>query len=433
MRIVPSNGIMICGASFESGNRGVSALASSVVTLLSTEVCPGESITLFHPSNEIDPPVASAERGGADVRTMTYWFRRLAPLRRNALSLLIGAVVYRLTPITPVRRFLRRKLDVLDAMLSVRAVAEIWGGDSFSDIYGRSLFLKTSLGSVLACILDRPLWLLPQTYGPYQSRLVRFLARRIISHAEVVLTRSRSHRWVEMLRLDQRVVREFCPDVAFLLAPARSDYVDELVQATGDAAGPYGINVSGLLYYGGYSRDNTFGLAMDYRRFVLDLAGMILKDFGRSIVFVPHTYSTDGSAGERENDLGAAKSVIAELGISSHPGVSVIARDLDHHEIKYAIGKTGFFVGSRLHACIGALSQGIPAVGVAYSDKFIDVFGSIGLSDLVVDARAVSEDTAIVTIRRLMSAHDLAERVRTSAAVVERNIRDCFSALNGLH
>jgi polysaccharide pyruvyl transferase WcaK-like protein len=45
-----------------------------------------------------------------------------------------------------------------------------------------------------------------------------------------------------------------------------------------------------------------------------------------------------------------------------------------------------------MHACIGALSQSIPAISIAYSDKFIGVMESIGVRDLVVDPRRMDED-----------------------------------------
>ena len=43
-----------------------------------------------------------------------------------------------------------------------------------------------------------------------------------------------------------------------------------------------------------------------------------------------------------------------------------------------------------MHACIAALSQGIPAVGIAYSKKFHGVFESVGIQNMVVDARSLS-------------------------------------------
>ena len=66
--------------------------------------------------------------------------------------------------------------------------------------------------------------------------------------------------------------------------------------------------------------------------------------------------------------------------------------------IKGVIGLCDFFIGSRMHACIAALSQGIPTVAVAYSPKFKGVFDSIGTGDMVIDATSVDMETAIEAI-----------------------------------
>jgi colanic acid/amylovoran biosynthesis protein len=48
-----------------------------------------------------------------------------------------------------------------------------------------------------------------------------------------------------------------------------------------------------------------------------------------------------------------------------------------------------------MHACIAALSQGIPTVGVAYSKKFKGVFESVGMAAAVVDGRECGTEEAL--------------------------------------
>src|SRR5258708_25243938 len=50
-----------------------------------------------------------------------------------------------------------------------------------------------------------------------------------------------------------------------------------------------------------------------------------------------------------------------------------------------------FLVGARMHACFAAVSQCIPAVCVAYSDKFMGVMAAIGVDSIVADARKLDE------------------------------------------
>jgi len=58
--------------------------------------------------------------------------------------------------------------------------------------------------------------------------------------------------------------------------------------------------------------------------------------------------------------------------------IGVVRGQYSPSEIKYIIGSCDFFIGARMHACIAALSQGIPAVAIAYSDKFTGVMQTVG-------------------------------------------------------
>ena len=64
-------------------------------------------------------------------------------------------------------------------------------------------------------------------------------------------------------------------------------------------------------------------------------------------------------------------------------------------EIKGLIGLCHFFIGSRMPACIAALSQGVPAVGIAYSQKFRGVFDTVGPGELVLNARELTAEELV--------------------------------------
>ena len=87
-----------------------------------------------------------------------------------------------------------------------------------------------------------------------------------------------------------------------------------------------------------------------------------------------------------------AKEMYDELE-QKYPGRMFLTRGrYEHNDIKHIIGLCDFFVGSRMHACIAALSQSIPTVGIAYSKKFHGVFESIGVESSVADACRCEKD-----------------------------------------
>ena len=59
-------------------------------------------------------------------------------------------------------------------------------------------------------------------------------------------------------------------------------------------------------------------------------------------------------------------------------------------DAKGIISRCDFFVGTRMHACIAALSSEVPVCAIAYSKKTSEVFATVGLAHAVFDARALS-------------------------------------------
>ena len=53
-----------------------------------------------------------------------------------------------------------------------------------------------------------------------------------------------------------------------------------------------------------------------------------------------------------------------------------------------------------MHACIAALSQGVPAVSIAYSRKFKGVLGSIGCAEMVADPRIMDRSQILYVIEK---------------------------------
>jgi polysaccharide pyruvyl transferase WcaK-like protein len=154
------------------------------------------------------------------------------------------------------------------------------------------------------------------------------------------------------------------------------------------------LNVSGLLYNGGFTLDNMFRLRFSYKSFVRELIIKILEHNDCHILLVPHTV---GSADrwEVESDPYACNQIRRELPPQYRDRVHLQKRTHDQYETKAMIGLCNFFIGSRMHACIAALSQGIPTVGIAYSSKFKGVFDSMGVGEKAIDARSADFETAM--------------------------------------
>ena len=249
--------------------------------------------------------------------------------------------------------------------------------------------------------MRKKLVLLPQTYGPYNSRVARAFARFILSRASGIYARDKVGKEIVRETLGKRGMGKevhFCPDVAFALpAIAPEEAQIEPPLSVGNQTPLVGINISGLLYVGGYTGKNMFGLKCEYKELICSLAERFLRDTEAEVLLVPH----EGFSFSDEGDRNACESVFSALSPEFGSRIHILRSVHDQHEAKHIIGQCDFFIGSRLHATIAGLSQAVPTVGIAYSRKFQGVFDTVGVGEMVLDAREISPEELLESCIRL--------------------------------
>ncbi len=281
-------------------------------------------------------------------------------------------------------RPLRKPLDFFSAVRGSDMVIDIGGGDSFADIYGRRRLTQMFLMKYLTHLAGKPLVLAPQTFGPFKHRLSTFLAKQTIRLSNITATRDGlSVACLREMGITGEIIE--ASDVALRLP---YDLPAERLEG-----GPVkvGINVSGLLMSGGYTRNNMFGLQMDYPQMMRD----ILRHFtdhpdGCEVHLVPHVISWQ--RGALEDDYAASVKLAEEF-----PSATIAAAFTSPSEAKSYIANMDFFMGARMHACIAAFSTGVPVVPMAYSRKFAGLFGALGY-DETVDCTTQSSEEILTRI-----------------------------------
>lgn len=301
-------------------------------------------------------------------------------------------------------RPLRKPLDFFRAIRDSDMVIDIGGGDSFADIYGRRRLTQMFLMKYLTHLAGKPLVLAPQTFGPFTKRLSGAVARHTIRRCAIICTRdSLSTACLREMGIKSDVIE--ASDVALRLPydppPAQPD--------TGTIK--VGINVSGLLMSGGYTRNNMFGLRMDYPKLIRDiLARFSAHSDPCEIHLVPHVISWKTGDGV-EDDHAASLALQKEF-----PEVLVAPAFTSPSEAKSYIAGMEFFMGARMHACIAAFSSGVPVVPMAYSRKFAGLFGTLGYDETVDCTSQSAEDI----LTRIFDAYgrraDLAKAQNTALA-----------------
>jgi len=377
---------------------GVSALASGAITSL-LACHPNGQVKILDYGIKPDTYTVLTEHGPVTVDLVNIRFSKRFYLRNNVARLLLTAFLLKLLPQKVSARLLSQNYflrEIYDADI----VASIAGGDSFSDIYGLGRLLYVSLPQILVLTLNKPLILLPQTLGPFQGFLARRISGFILRRAEMVYSRDRqSIEEIGPLAGKKPSRLRFSYDMAFVLHPSANGIEEPHWLRDYKGSGRLiGFNVSGLLYMGGYTRNNMFQLKSDYRQLVYAIIQHLIERHIAEIVLVPHVY---GSGKDSESDTYACKEVYDYFRSHSPGNVHFIKDQYDQHQIKFLIGQLDFFLGSRMHACIAALSQGVPAIGLAYSRKFYGVFESVGMEELVIDLLKHDEHSVIAFVDRV--------------------------------
>jgi len=360
--------IILANATLQIGNKGCVALCYSTMYL----------IDLIMSEKHIDYKLyltESKERSGHHElrivdRNITYEnIANTLPLsRKKAYRILTD---------------LKRSYHLYKLFKDADCIMDIGQGDSFADIYGAKRFAKIDKVHRLSRLFRKPYILLPQTIGPFLNPAIREKAVKSMSKAALVMTRDRqSLDYVNELTNGNANVNEYI-DMAFFLPYNKIEFNKDEVHV--------GLNISGLLWNGGYTHDNQFGLKANYQRVIRNILSFFLSNKGVRLHLISHVASGIRNV---ESDY----AVLYDLWREYYSEQITLAPFFHSPiEAKDYIAGLDFFMGARMHATIAAFSAGVPVVPMAYSRKFNGLFVDTLAYNHIVDLK-VDEGSTILTM-----------------------------------
>ena len=355
---------------------------------------------------------------GCEALAYTLFYMLNQALQRHDMTAKVSSVVY-----LPYGQTLDRDLSAFDRIehtflpnrkKDVKAQTAIFkairecdlcidftDGDSFSDIYGKSRFYWRTAEKAFVLLNGKKMLLGPQTYGPYLSDGAKKFAAWVLKQAKYVYSRDENS-----AKLVKELTGREIPvttDIAFKLPK------DETVRLESSQT-KVGINISGLLWNGGYTGDNQFGLTVDYRNYVTRLVRWCVER-GIEVYLIPHVITLHDPS-NAENDLAACR-VLQE----QFPVCHIIDRYDTPMAIKGYIAQMDVFTGARMHSTIAAFSSGVATIPFAYSKKFGDLFSTVDYPYLI-DGRTMTTEEAFEKSCAYISD------ARTLTDAVQRSMKD---------
>jgi colanic acid/amylovoran biosynthesis protein len=279
-------------------------------------------------------------------------------------------------------------------------ILDIGAGDSYSDIYGERRFRLINGTKHFFAFLRKRQMLLPQTIGPFESRRLERSCVRTMKKMQLILVRDQLSADFVCERVRRPAVHVI--DLAFFL-PDRAVPKHDVDRIN------VGINISALLWNGGYTSDNQFHLRFDYRNMVLKVIERFLVDERCVVHLVPNVLLDHFDV---ENDYEVCRKV---RDLSGNERLLIAPFFFSPMEVKAYISSLDFFTGARMHSCILAFSAGVPVFPMAYSRKFTGLFVETLNYSVIGDMRGDDEG---MLVDKLFNAYSRREELSREIAMI---------------
>ena len=339
--------IILANATVANGNRGCTALAITMLHILQ-ELLSGADIDykIYLTDSRQKPDTKYRYKiGDLDITYYTCEYPKSLNWKYNLISKC---------------KSLLGKNEAEKIFQKADYILDIGQGDSFSDIYGKFRFESIDLIHKIARSYKKPYCILPQTIGPYKDKAIKQCADKSIADATLCMARDKqSYDYVTCNVPAQKTIKEYI-DVAFFMPYEKIEQNKEYTHI--------GLNVSALLWNGGYTRDNQFELRADYQDVIRSTIDIFLSMPRTKVHLIPHVVVSERHL---ENDYEVSYDLWREY---NNENLLIAPFALGPIEIKSYIAGMDFFIGARMHSTIGAFSAQVPVLPMAYSRKFNGLF-----------------------------------------------------------
>jgi colanic acid/amylovoran biosynthesis protein len=285
----------------------------------------------------------------------------------------------------------------IDVIVDVAGLAysDQWGPSATKDLARRATVWKQA---------GKKLILLPQAFGPFSSPEIRAAIKTVADHADLMFARDPVSLTYLTEVVGERDHIRLAPDFTNLL-------VGEPTSIALPGPSPVAIVPNARML----DKTDQTAAAM-YPQF-LQVCVEILEAGGHTPFFLVH----EGAA-----DFAIAQKVASAV---ENP-IEILCPD-DALQAKTLLGGCTGVIGSRYHALISALSQGVPAIGTGWSHKYQALFEDYGEPRALIPVSAHHQDIAVKLelITNKEKRKSYADRLRSSAPHIKSQAQKMWQSL----
>jgi colanic acid/amylovoran biosynthesis protein len=259
-------------------------------------------------------------------------------------------------------------------------------------------FLFSLAAMAQAIALGKPLYVMPQTFGPLTRGHERRLVRAVLSRARLVYAREpTSHRLLQEIGVPAGRVR-LVPDLAFAYrAPEGGREVLARYGLDAPSDGPrLGVTVTNHIL-----RRISPETWERYEQAMATVLSSFLGRHGGSAVIFPQVTGP----GEKEDDRHAARRIVGSMP-SGGERVTIIDEILPAAALRPAYAAMDLFLATRMHSAIFAMAGGVPTLAIEYLGKTTGMMEMAGMLEWVLRLDGLTADALLERLERLLARRE---------------------------
>lgn len=248
----------------------------------------------------------------------------------------------------------------------------------------------------LAHALNKNVYVMPNSFGPFEGPFVKKIAKRALDKCKVVTSRESISQ--EMLKNELNVESELLADLAFNLPATKTD--NEKIIKKYDL--PKNKKLVGFTMRP-YRFPNSINPEEAYTSFKEEMASFIhwVYTEGYMPVIVEHTLAKNA----HENDGQCIREVVEMLDKKEYRLVS--NQSLDCQDLKKIYSMFDYIVGTRFHSAIFSFSEGVPGIAISYTgNKSVGIMHDMKLDNFVIKIEDVNANKLKTKFKNLVDNED---------------------------
>jgi colanic acid/amylovoran biosynthesis protein len=248
-----------------------------------------------------------------------------------------------------------------------------------------SMLLSRLWEILISKFFGKPVVMFPNSVGPFQTWIGRFLSKLALNRCECILVREPiSYCAVNSLKIRSPMIST--SDTTLILKPSNNKNADEFSEPS--------IGVCP----GFYSNSLTEEQISAYITVHAETLDKAIEKFGFTVVFLPHYIR-----GFRYDDLEVCELIARQM---IHKGQTRIMRIVNVEEFKTVLDQMDMVISSKMHPAVLAASGYVPTVCIAYDQKQIGFYEQLDISDCVIPIRKLSYEELLQKIDYVWNRKD---------------------------